>query len=113
MTSPPAGRVRSENILARNCSSNGRGGYTIGSEMSGGVRNVTFEDSTSTGGPQRHSQYYTNKCIALYVSVVILYRTYDGLGGNDCAADGQGRVASASAASPAAAATARGEPVIK
>ena len=39
----------SENILARNCSSNGRGGYTIGSEMSGGIRNVTFEDSTSTG----------------------------------------------------------------
>lgn len=41
--------MSSENILARNCSSNGRGGYTIGSEMSGGVRNVTFEDSTSTG----------------------------------------------------------------
>lgn len=41
--------MSSENIFARNCSSNGRGGYTIGSEMSGGVRNVTFEDSTSTG----------------------------------------------------------------
>eukprot|EP01047_Picozoa_sp_COSAG01_P029800 COSAG01_NODE_2057_length_8526_cov_21.248576_6_plen_125_part_00 len=41
--------MSSENILARNCSSNGRGGYTIGSEMSGGIRNVTFEDSTSTG----------------------------------------------------------------
>lgn len=41
--------MSSENILARNVSSNGRGGYTIGSEMSGGIRNVTFEDSTSTG----------------------------------------------------------------
>ena len=41
--------MSSENILARNCSSNGRGGYTIGTDMSGGVRNVTFEDSTSTG----------------------------------------------------------------
>lgn len=41
--------MSSENITARNCSSNGRGGYTIGSEMSGGVRNVTFEDSISTG----------------------------------------------------------------
>ena len=41
--------MSSENIYARNCSSNGRGGYTIGSEMSGGVRNVSFVDSTSTG----------------------------------------------------------------
>lgn len=41
--------MSSENIYARNCSSNGRGGYTIGSEMSGGVRNVTFVDSSSTG----------------------------------------------------------------
>ena len=41
--------MSSENILARNCSSNGRGGYTIGSEMSGGVQNVTFVDSTSSG----------------------------------------------------------------
>ena len=40
--------MSSENITARNCSSNGRGGYTIGSEMSGGVRNITFEDSSST-----------------------------------------------------------------
>ena len=40
--------MSSENIYARNCSSNGRGGYTIGSEMSGGVRNVSFVDSTST-----------------------------------------------------------------
>ena len=41
--------MSSRNIVARNCSSNGRGGYTIGSEMSGGVQNVTFEDSISTG----------------------------------------------------------------
>lgn len=39
----------SENIVVRNAVSAGRGGYTIGSEMSGGVRNVTFTDSVSTG----------------------------------------------------------------
>lgn len=39
----------SENILVRHAVSAGRGGYTIGSEMSGGVRNVTFTDSVSTG----------------------------------------------------------------
>ena len=39
----------SVNITARRCYSGCRGGFTIGSEMSGGVQNVTFEDSVSTG----------------------------------------------------------------
>ena len=39
----------SKNIVARNVTSACRGGFTIGSEMSGGVENVTFKDSVSTG----------------------------------------------------------------
>ena len=39
----------SKNILVRNATSGCRGGFTIGSEMSGGVENVTFIDSVSTG----------------------------------------------------------------
>jgi hypothetical protein len=39
----------SKNILVRNATSGCRGGFTIGSEMSGGVENVTFLDSFSTG----------------------------------------------------------------
>jgi polygalacturonase len=39
----------SRNIFVRNASSGCRGGFTIGSEMSGGVENVTFRDCTSTG----------------------------------------------------------------
>ena len=37
------------NITARRVSSGCRGGFTVGSEMSGGVRNITFRDSVSTG----------------------------------------------------------------
>jgi polygalacturonase len=37
------------NVTARRVYSGCRGGFTIGSEMSGGVQNVTFEDSVSTG----------------------------------------------------------------
>ena len=39
--------VPTENVLVRNitCPPGGRGGFAIGSEMSGGLRNVTFEDS--------------------------------------------------------------------
>jgi len=39
----------SRNITVRRASSGCRGGYTIGSEMSGGVEDVVFEDSISTG----------------------------------------------------------------
>jgi polygalacturonase len=39
----------SKNIYIRNATSGCRGGFTIGSEMSGGVENVTFVDSFSTG----------------------------------------------------------------
>jgi len=41
--------MASRNITVRNSSSGCRGGFTIGSEMSGGVENVTFTDCTSTG----------------------------------------------------------------
>ena len=39
----------SKNIVVRNATSGCRGGFTIGSEMSGGVENVTFIDCRSTG----------------------------------------------------------------
>ena len=66
--------MSSENITARNCSSNGRGGYTIGSEMSGGVRNVTFEDSTSTGiaGIRISSQPGRGLCKGRHISTAAL-----------------------------------------
>lgn len=43
--------IPTENVLVRNvtCSLGGRGGFAIGSEMSGGLRNVTFRDSTLHG----------------------------------------------------------------
>ena len=41
--------VPSRNITVRRASSGCRGGYTIGSEMSGGVEDVLFEDCLSTG----------------------------------------------------------------
>ena len=39
--------VPTENVLIRNitCLAGGRGGFAIGSEMSGGLRNITFRDS--------------------------------------------------------------------
>ena len=39
----------STNITVRRAYSGCRGGFTIGSEMSGGVSNVSFVDSVSTG----------------------------------------------------------------
>ena len=39
----------SKNIYVKNATSGCRGGFTIGSEMSGGVENVTFIDSFSVG----------------------------------------------------------------
>nr|WP_042187016.1 glycoside hydrolase family 28 protein [Kibdelosporangium sp. MJ126-NF4]CEL17748.1 Polygalacturonase [Kibdelosporangium sp. MJ126-NF4]CTQ91028.1 Polygalacturonase (EC 3.2.1.15) [Kibdelosporangium sp. MJ126-NF4] len=44
--------VPSENIVIQNCTHLGRwGALTVGSEMSGGVRNVFFEDCTIRKGP--------------------------------------------------------------
>jgi hypothetical protein len=41
--------ISSRNITVRNARSGCRGGFTIGSEMSGGVTDVLFEDCASTG----------------------------------------------------------------
>ena len=43
--------VPTENVLIRNitCPKGGRGGFAIGSEMSGGMRNITYRDSTLDG----------------------------------------------------------------
>eukprot|EP00038_Savillea_parva_P016137 m.16080 g.16080 ORF g.16080 m.16080 type:complete len:538 (+) comp3351_c0_seq1:221-1834(+) len=43
--------VPTENVLVRNitCPQGGRGGFAIGSEMSGGLRNVTYRDSVLEG----------------------------------------------------------------
>mgnify|MGYP006145172211 CR=1 FL=1 len=43
--------IPTENVVVRNisCPAGGRGGFAIGSEMSGGVRNVTYRDSTLAG----------------------------------------------------------------
>jgi hypothetical protein len=41
--------ISSRNITVRNARSGCRGGFTIGSEMSGGVADVLFEDCVSTG----------------------------------------------------------------
>jgi hypothetical protein len=41
--------MSSRNITVRNARSGCRGGFTIGSEMSGGVADVLFEDCVSTG----------------------------------------------------------------
>jgi hypothetical protein len=43
--------VPTENVLVRNitCPAGGRGGFAVGSEMSGGVRNVTYRDSHLAG----------------------------------------------------------------
>ena len=43
--------IPTENILVRNvtCPRGGRGGFAVGSEMSGGVRNVTYRDSVLMG----------------------------------------------------------------
>ena len=38
-----------KNITVRRARSGCRGGFTIGSEMSGGVEDVLFEDCVSTG----------------------------------------------------------------
>ena len=46
--------IPTEDVLVRNitCDDAGRGGFAVGSEMSGGVRNVTFRDSVLGAGPQ-------------------------------------------------------------
>ena len=46
--------IPSEDILVQNitCADGGRGGFAIGSEMSGGVRNVTYRNSRLGAGPQ-------------------------------------------------------------
>jgi polygalacturonase len=43
--------IPTENVLVRNitCPKGGRGGFAIGSEMSGGMRNITFRDSVLHG----------------------------------------------------------------
>jgi hypothetical protein len=43
--------IPTENVLVRNitCAPGGRGGFAIGSEMSGGLRNITFRDSALQG----------------------------------------------------------------
>ena len=43
--------IPTENVLIRNitCPEGGRGGFAIGSEMSGGLRNVTYRDSVLDG----------------------------------------------------------------
>lgn len=43
--------IPTENVLVRNitCPRGGRGGFAVGSEMSGGVRNVTYRDSVLRG----------------------------------------------------------------
>eukprot|EP00040_Diaphanoeca_grandis_P026601 m.149349 g.149349 ORF g.149349 m.149349 type:complete len:610 (-) comp30652_c0_seq1:337-2166(-) len=43
--------IPTENVLIRNitCPEGGRGGFAIGSEMSGGLRNVTYRDSVLRG----------------------------------------------------------------
>ena len=43
--------IPTENVLVRNitCAPGGRGGFAIGSEMSGGLRNITFRDSALLG----------------------------------------------------------------
>ncbi len=43
--------IPTENVLVRNitCPPGGRGGFAVGSEMSGGIRNVTFRDSVLHG----------------------------------------------------------------
>ena len=43
--------VPTENVLIRNitCPKGGRGGFALGSEMSGGMRNITFRDSVLDG----------------------------------------------------------------
>jgi polygalacturonase len=43
--------IPTENVLIRNitCPPGGRGGFAIGSEMSGGLRNITYRDSTLHG----------------------------------------------------------------
>jgi len=41
--------IPSKSILVRNATSGCRGGFTIGSEIGGGVENITFRDSHSTG----------------------------------------------------------------
>jgi polygalacturonase len=43
--------IPTENVLIRNitCPPGGRGGFAIGSEMSGGLRNVTYRDSVLDG----------------------------------------------------------------
>jgi len=43
--------IPTENVLVRNitCPKGGRGGFAIGSEISGGIRNVTFRDSILHG----------------------------------------------------------------
>lgn len=50
--------VPTENVLVRNITNDahsGRGGFAIGSDMSGGVRNVTFRDSVLGSGPESRS----------------------------------------------------------
>ena len=43
--------IPTENVLIRNitCPAGGRGGFAIGSEMSGGMRNITYRDSVLDG----------------------------------------------------------------
>lgn len=43
--------IPTENVLVRNitCAAGGRGGFALGSELSGGMRNITFKDSTLLG----------------------------------------------------------------
>eukprot|EP00041_Stephanoeca_diplocostata_P037171 m.1392281 g.1392281 ORF g.1392281 m.1392281 type:complete len:469 (+) comp24991_c0_seq67:3258-4664(+) len=43
--------IPTENVLVQNitCGAGGRGGFAIGSEMSGGIRNITFRDSVLLG----------------------------------------------------------------
>ena len=43
--------IPTENVLIRNitCAPGGRGGFAIGSEMSGGMRNITYSSSVLNG----------------------------------------------------------------